>query len=95
MAEEARVQLNSIRLGDGNDQVASLDKQWIERGTAEWTNFAAFVFGAEKIDILFAPYQVAGYASGAQFAGLSYASLANYMRPEFRSALAIEHLIRA
>lgn len=91
--EEVRAQLHAVQLEvTADDEGATLECDWIERGTKEWSDFGAFVFGQDKLDLLFAPYQVATYACGAQFAEIPFARLATLIRPEFRSALGIEHL---
>jgi hypothetical protein len=78
---------------DVREQLILLDPEWVRKGTEKWDDFCAFVFGAESLQILFAPYHVAAYACGPQFADVPYARFAALMRPEYRGALQIEHLV--
>ena len=88
-----REQLKKIQISDSSDdQGYSLDPEWIDRGTKEWSDFSAYIFREEKIEFLFAPYQVAGYACGAQFSEIPYSLIIPFMKPEFLSALEIENL---
>ncbi|MEP9397923.1 TIR domain-containing protein [Mesorhizobium sp. KR2-14] len=65
---------------------------WIDGGTSEWDDFGAFVFAQDAVEILFAPYQVASYADGPQAATIAYRALLRLIKPEFQTALGIEHL---
>jgi TIR domain-containing protein/uncharacterized protein DUF3298 len=69
-----------------------LDDEWIERGTAEWDAYAAFVFGEEGIELSFSPYQVGAYAVGPQFALVPYLKVVGGMKREFQTALGIQYL---
>ncbi len=48
----------------------------------------------DGVEIMFAPYEVASYAEGPQFASLSYKTIATLMRKEIASALGMAHLQR-
>ncbi|MES2405824.1 MAG: TIR domain-containing protein [Pseudomonadota bacterium] len=73
--DEARSQLNAEFFEHSNDDAQSLGKDWIERGTEKWSDYSAFVFSENSIDLLFAPYQVASYAEGAKFAEVPYETI--------------------
>lgn len=83
--DECRTQLRA-ELGNLSDQ------DWIEKGTAEWDDYGAFVFGDEGIELFFAPYQVGPYAAGSHSAIVPYPKIVRAMKPEFQTALGIEHL---
>ena len=88
-----REQLKKIQISDSSDdQGYSLDPEGIDRGTKEWSDFSALIFRDEQIEFLFAPYQVAPYACGAQFSEIPYSLIIHLMKPEFLSALEIENL---
>ncbi len=70
-----------------DDETHRLDREWIDRGTSTWDDFRAFTFTKEGIDILFAPYHVAAYAWGPQFATIPFSIVAPLMRPECVSAM--------
>jgi TIR domain/Protein of unknown function (DUF3298) len=88
-----RNQLKKIRISEANnEEVYSLDPEVIDSGTEEWNDISAFIFREEKIEFLFAPYQVAAYACGAQFSEIPYSLIIPFIKPEFLSALGIEYL---
>jgi hypothetical protein len=88
-----RDQLKKIQISEASeDEGYSLDPEGIESGTKEWSDFSAFIFREEQIEFLFAPYQVAAYACGAQFSEIPYSLVLPFMKPEFLSALEIENL---
>jgi len=89
MQEEIRRQLLLPALDENSDEMGGLDQEWVIRGTASWSDLSAFVFAGNKVDLLFAPYQVASYAEGAKFAEVPYEAIVHLIRPEFRSALAL------
>jgi hypothetical protein len=66
----------------------------IINGTTHWEDFNAFTFGDDGIEVLFAPYQVAGYAFGSSAVTLPYEDIVELMRPEFQTVLGIRHLAR-
>lgn len=85
-----RQSLKSERLGE-NDEY-SLDPEWIDRGTESWSDLSTFLPKEAGIDFLFAPYHVAAYACGPQFALVPYREFIDYMRPEYICAFGIEHI---
>lgn len=88
-----RDQLKKVQIGDPNQgQRYNLDPDQVNDGTQEWNDFSAFILGEEQIEFLFAPYQVAAHACGAQFADVPYSLLIPFMKSEYLSALQIEHL---
>lgn len=89
---EVKHQLYQMRLGDDSEEKFSLDPEWVDRGTDSWEAFEAYIFGEEGIEILFAPYQVAAYACGPQFAKVNYAKIVKLIRAEYKSLLEIEHI---
>lgn len=89
--EEARLQLRDDLINGEMGDNSFLEER-IESGTADWNCFGAFVFDEDGIRILFAPYQVASYADGPQAVVVSYRKLLPYMKSEFQTALAVEHL---
>jgi len=91
--KEAREHLYSTHIQPDHDDLANkFTVDWIDGGTSQWSDFDAFILGEEKVSFLFAPYQVAAYAFGAQSVDLDYRKIVRLMRPELRSALEIEHL---
>jgi hypothetical protein len=84
---ELHFKLCSVKEGD---DTAMSDIEWINRGTEGWDDFRNFVFNPTGIVLMFAPYHVAAYAFGTQTAEVSYASIADLIRPEYRSALHID-----
>ncbi|MGH9960474.1 MAG: RsiV family protein [Pyrinomonadaceae bacterium] len=83
-----------VRVGDEpDDENRKLDRAWIDRGTSAWDDFGAFTFTKQGVEILFAPYHVAAYACGPQFAGLPFPILAPLMRAEYVSAMGLERFV--
>ena len=89
---EVRLLLYQVRLGDDTEEKISLETEWVDKGTENWSDFEAFVFGDNGIEILFAPYQVAAYACGPQFAEVGYIKLVELINPQYRCLLGIEHI---
>jgi hypothetical protein len=88
-----REQLKNVLSSDSSENDGySLDPNEINMGTNEWSDFSAFIFKEEQIEFLFAPYQVAPYAYGSQSSEIPYSLVIPFMKPEFLSALEIEHL---
>jgi hypothetical protein len=83
-----RNQLVSVAAGE---QGGGLERDWVERGTQDWSDFSAFVFAEHGIEVLFAPYHVAAFAYGPQSATLRYEDINGMMKPVFVSALEIEY----
>lgn len=83
---EVRRQLLGIQFGEGEEQVG-FDPSWVENGTAGWADFSAFLFTANGLELLFAPYQVAAYAFGPQRAVIPYKTLRALMLPHYLSVL--------
>ncbi len=90
---EVRAHLIAALGEDGEEYPA--DQEWIERGTDDWSAFAAFTFEDKGIEIHFPPYQVASYAAGPQTALVGYEKIAGFVSPVFKSALDIEYIGRA
>lgn len=88
-----RSQLLATQIGDQESDPQYLELEWVNRGTESWDDFAAFVFGEDGIEILFAPYHVAPYACGPQFAKLTYEDIFHTLKPVFVAALELEHLV--
>lgn len=85
--------LTTVESEPEEDQGAyPLDLDWVERGTREWADFCCFIPKEDGIEFLFAPYQVASYAQGPQFAIVSYSDIIELIRPEYLSAFGIEHI---
>jgi hypothetical protein len=78
-------------LAPSEDQENSLRRQEdsVLRGTEDWNSFRCFGFDEEGIEISFAPYAVAAYASGPQFVKLPFAEFKALLKPWFRNALEI------
>lgn len=76
----------------GEDREEDADREWIERGTETWNDFAAFTFEDKGIELHFPPYQVASYADGPQTALVGYEKIAGFVSPIFKSALDIEYV---
>jgi hypothetical protein len=91
---EIREHLYRIRIGESPEDNTKLDREWVDKGTQSWDDFASFVFRTDGIEVLFAPYQVAAYACGSQFAEVSYNKISALMRSEYLCALQLEHLSR-
>lgn len=75
-----------LKPGEESDFVSDMMIQ----GTGNWGSFTAFVFGKEEIEIRFAPYEVAAYAYGPQFASIRYEKIVHLMRKEYINALGLE-----
>ena len=90
---ESRTALLSERSGDesGEDQPYTLDKNYVEEGTKDWSDFDNFVFGESGIDILFSPYQVAAYVFGPQVVTIDYKKLTPLMHKTHACVLGVEH----
>lgn len=86
-----RGQLLEVSLGEPGEDSIKLEEDWVLSGTDSWDDFRAFVFGNEGIDLLFAPYHVAPYACGPQFASVEYADVYDLVKPTFSTALEIEY----
>lgn len=82
--------LKNIRLGENNEY--DLDPKWVDRGTEAWSDFSSFIPKEEGIEFLFAPYHVAAYACGPQFALVPYREFIEHMRTEYICAFGIEHI---
>lgn len=67
-----------------------LDRDWVERGTKDWSDFSAFIFEDSGIEFHFSPYQVASYAEGPRFSLVKYEKIARFISPIFCSALNLE-----
>ncbi|AMO94538.1 hypothetical protein CFter6_1841 [Collimonas fungivorans] len=88
-----RNKLMAIKLGSPEEEhQVCLDSNGIALGTQNWSDFNSFIFKEDCIEFLFAPYQVAAYACGPQFAEVPYIELIEFIRPEYQSALEIEHI---
>lgn len=72
-----------------------LDSEYINEGTKSWDDFRCFTFQENGIEFLFAPYQVAAYACGPQFAFVKYEHLVLLLKEEFRSALELDSIYYA
>jgi hypothetical protein len=95
LQELARVKLKNIKL-DGSEAGNEfyLDPEQVDRGTLNWTDFSSFIFKESGIEFLFAPYHVAAYVFGPQFVEITYLELIKFIRPEYKSALDIEYLLK-
>jgi hypothetical protein len=74
---------------DNPENSLQLQEESVLRGTEDWDSFRCFVFDEEGLEISFAPYEVAAYASGPQFVKLPYADFKELLVPWFRNALEI------
>lgn len=73
----------------GFDGDAEFLEDWVRRGTDDWDCFQSFVFKAEALELYFAPYQVAAYAAGAQYARVPYDAIKVLLKSHYKSALEI------
>lgn len=88
-----REQLYKVTLEEDDDgEPWKLDADGINGGTEEWKDFSSFIFKPDSFEILFAPYHVAAYACGPQFAEVPYAEIWPLMKEEYIYALNIERL---
>ncbi|MDP2377307.1 TIR domain-containing protein [Reyranella sp.] len=93
--QEIRNRLGDLSLGnDGADEKWKLDPDWIDRGTAEWDHFSAYVFGEDGLEVLFAPYQVGPYAAGAHSVKIPFDLFAGLMRADYISAMHLDGVAR-
>lgn len=81
--------LESSKDEQGNNY---LDKDHVHRGTESIDDLSSFVFREDALEILFAPYHVSGYAAGPQEAKVPYEAICELVKPEYASALDIDHL---
>jgi hypothetical protein len=88
-----REQLRKFLLTDvSDDETVKFVSEWIDEGTKDWDNFSAFILRPEGVEIIFAPYKVAAYASGPQSTLIPYERIAKVMRNEFVGMLEIQRL---
>lgn len=73
---------------------SELDIEWIERGTAEWSDFRAFVPQRDGIQLLFPPYQVGSYAEGPYEQLVPYEILVDCMKMGYISAMDLQYRFR-
>lgn len=74
--EFVRNELKNTKPSGPEDQHQfNLDAETVDSGTKTWLDFGAFIFKELGIEFLFAPYQVAAYAYGPQFAEVPYSEL--------------------
>jgi hypothetical protein len=66
---------------------ANLEKEWVFSGTEGWESFRAFIFDEDGLEVLFAPYQVACYAAGPQFAKIPYEEFKHLLSRTYANAL--------
>ncbi len=85
-----RQALKNLRLGENNEY--DLDPGCVDRGTEAWSDFSSFIPKEQGIEFLFAPYHVAAYACGPQFALVPYVEFIDHMRTEYICAFGIEHI---
>jgi hypothetical protein len=71
----------------------TLDRNWIDQGTSSWSDFANFNFTHQGIEVLFAPYQIQGYAYGSHIAPIPYSLIVPFMRPEYIKLLGLDGLV--
>ena len=91
--EITRKQLYNVRIdGGSSDEIIELDREHINSGTEAWKDFSSFVFLPDKIEILFAPYQIAAYAFGSHNVSISYDQIVLYMNDGYISALGLEYI---
>jgi hypothetical protein len=79
----------NVQLSETNDE-NNYGKDWIERGTSEWSSFEVFTFESEHLALSFDPYQVASYGQGPQFAQIPYEKLIPYMDRSLLNSLGIK-----
>lgn len=66
------------------------DKTWMTSGAGpKWRNFKAFTFDRTKFTVLFAPYQVSGYALGTWAIDIQYTDLTDVLIPDGPHSFAI------
>jgi hypothetical protein len=80
------------RFPDQDPNNPELGEEWVNSGTANWSDLSNFVFTEEGIDFLFSPYQVAAYVFGPQFATVKYDEIAKFLHKHYAFALGVEHL---
>ena len=72
---------------DDPEQSLKDQEETVLSGTESWDCFNAFVFEDDALSLSFAPYSVAAYGSGPQFAKVPVQELKDKLRPWFRNAL--------
>ena len=72
------------------DALIGLEKDWVNEGTKEWSDFRAFVFAENALEIHFSSYQVAYYAAGTPYVSVPYSLIAKSMRREYVIALGLQ-----
>lgn len=88
--EVRRLLLMPRRVED--ELVDQLDEAWVERGTAEWSDFQVFRYLEAGLEITFEPYAVASYADGPQTVVIAWKLLAPLMNADFGAAAGVAHL---
>jgi hypothetical protein len=83
--ECVRDELRKKNFSDDDSEPIRLDEDGIVNGTMEWNDFRAFVFDEHSIEFAFDA--MAAYVFGTQYAKVAYRSLADLMKPEYRSAI--------
>lgn len=89
LQKNIREELLTVSESDGE---SLLDKEHIEEGTKNWSDLKSFVFKETGIEFLFAPYQVGCYAVGPQSALVPYKTIADFIKPVYKSALGIQYI---
>jgi TIR domain/Protein of unknown function (DUF3298) len=69
------------------EEPADLEKEWVFSGTENWDSFRAFVFDEDGLEVSFAPYQVACYVAGPQFAKIPYKEFKHLLTRTYVNAL--------
>lgn len=77
-----------VKRFEGKDD---FDKEWIERGTADWNDFNAFILQEDGIKFLFAPYQVGSYAEGSYDVVLKFELIVDCIKSVYVSALDLRY----
>jgi hypothetical protein len=83
---------NLLKSSQDEQGNSHLDKDHVYIGTQSFDDFSSFVFREDALEILFAPYHVSAYAAGPQEAHVPYKEIFEFVKPDYASALEIDHL---
>ncbi|UVI38177.1 TIR domain-containing protein [Qipengyuania spongiae] len=72
----------------GDSDSVKLDRDWVKDGTTDWNCFENYVFGKERIEFFFPPYQIGTYAAGSHELGIPYTEVKEFLTPMIRDGLA-------
>ena len=68
-------------------------REWINKGTENWDGLDTFAFTETGLEIMFAPYRVADYASGSHSCFIPYTMLVPSMKSHYVNEMKLGHFL--